>query len=235
MGNLCLDLRKQLSLVFGKPASDIDVSPRIILFIILILNIAMGLISIPAVIKMGNWYTKTLKEVYYEDEQTTQISDPEVKKEKEEKEKILKQKSISTVRILNYYLISMLAFLTLSHSYVHQFVPPFWCDILRILLMAFMVFAITYTLKDAIEFNGSFAYRFLAEYMNTEDEERKKKLKDKIIPFIYLIWYHKFQFMFRIIIPLILFVILIDAKYAHNPVPLTTPIISESHCGINTD
>ena len=65
MANLCLDLKKQLSMVFGKPSSDIDISPRIILFFILILNVFMGLVSIPAVIKMGNWYTKTLKEVYY--------------------------------------------------------------------------------------------------------------------------------------------------------------------------
>ena len=35
--------------------------------------------------------------------------------------------------------------------------------------MGFMVFVNAYTLKDAIEFNGSFAYRFLSEYLNTDD------------------------------------------------------------------
>jgi hypothetical protein len=35
------------------------------------------------------------------------------------------------------------------------------------------------------------------------------------MPYLYLVWYHKFQFMFRIIIPLILFVMVIDWKYLH--------------------
>lgn len=37
------------------------------------MNGVLVLISIPAVIKFGNWYTKTLKQIYYEDEETYKI------------------------------------------------------------------------------------------------------------------------------------------------------------------
>lgn len=80
IGELCLDLKKHFSLVFGISASNIDISPKLVLAIVLILNVVMILVSIPSVIKMGNWYTKTLKEVYYEDDQFENITDPEIKK-----------------------------------------------------------------------------------------------------------------------------------------------------------
>lgn len=38
----------------------------------------------------------------------------------------------------------------------------------------------------------------------------------KIIPYIRQIWYHKFQYMFRIIFPLFLFIMLVDWKYLHE-------------------
>jgi hypothetical protein len=48
-----------------------------VLILILVINVIFTLITIPAVIKFGNWYTKTLKEVYYEDGQSKKIADPQ--------------------------------------------------------------------------------------------------------------------------------------------------------------
>ena len=55
----------------------------------------------------------------------------------------------------------MVLFLALSHRYFHQFISPLLADILRSLLISIIIFINAYTLKDAIEFNGSFAYKYL--------------------------------------------------------------------------
>lgn len=141
---MCLELRVHLSMVFGKEISDSWVNHQTMLATLLGLNVLIGLASIPSVIKMGNWYTKTLKEVYYEEERDPAIDeDPSHK----EREKLLKKKSAGTVRLLNGYLFAVLAFLCLSHPYSHQFVSGAVADAARTVLMCFMVFSNAYTLK----------------------------------------------------------------------------------------
>ena len=83
MAEMCLDFRKHLSIIFGRNITDSLLSYGTLMGIILGINFLLCLAWIPAVIKMGNWYTKTLKEVYYEDESTAQISDEEVRKGKQ--------------------------------------------------------------------------------------------------------------------------------------------------------
>ena len=47
--------------------SKIDfVGTNSVLAVVLFLNFLIVLVMIPTVIKFGNWYTKTLKEIYYE-------------------------------------------------------------------------------------------------------------------------------------------------------------------------
>jgi hypothetical protein len=61
-------------------------------------------------------------------------------------------------------------------------------------------------------------------------------LKQKITQYQLCIWYHKFQFMFRIIIPIFLFIMLIDWKLIQTTNPLSQPpIISLSNCGLSTN
>ena len=67
MAEMCLDFRKHLSIIFGRNITDSLLSYGTLMGIILGINVLLCLALIPAVIKMGNWYTKTLKEVYYED------------------------------------------------------------------------------------------------------------------------------------------------------------------------
>lgn len=71
-----VDYRKLISIVVGKEVSDSVFNVKSVLGVILVINGIFTLMSIPAVIKFGNWYTKTLKEIYYEDETTSKISDP---------------------------------------------------------------------------------------------------------------------------------------------------------------
>lgn len=61
------------------------------------------------------------------------------------------------------------------------------------------------------------------------------QLRQKIVPYLYLIWYHKFQFMFRVLLPLLLFILLIDLRYVHPTSAPVTPVISETHCAVHTD
>jgi hypothetical protein len=56
-----VDYRKQLSIIFGGYLFENSFNMRNIFAFILLINIVFTLISIPAVIKFGDWYTKTLK------------------------------------------------------------------------------------------------------------------------------------------------------------------------------
>jgi hypothetical protein len=82
--------------------------------------------------------------------------------------------------------------------------------------MAAIVYINCYTLSDAIEFNGSFAYKHISEYAATNDPEERKRLRQKTLPYLYYVWYHKFQFMFRVLVPVMLFAMLVDWKYMHE-------------------
>lgn len=232
---VCSDFRKHLSLVFGRAITDDVLNSRTVLLLVLSLNVVVSLVLIPAVIKFGHWYTKTLQEVYYDEDISEQPADPEVRSELKEKERILKEKSKKTIRLLNVYLVSALAFLFFSHRYCHEFMESWMADALRVALMTLIVYINASTLKDAIEFDGSFAYKYLSEYLHSDDVEQRKKLKQKIVMKVYLIWYHKFHYMLRVIIPLILFLIIIDARYIQATVSPSTPIITETHCGIDSD
>lgn len=102
--------------------------------------------------------------------------------------------------------------------------------------MSVVIFVNCFTLKDAIEFNGSFAYRYIEEWVEEEDAEKRGYLRKRILQFLYYVWYHKFQLLFRVIVPLILFMVLMDWKYLHaNDRPLEgPPVIAQSHCGVQT-
>lgn len=71
-----LDYKKLLTIIVGKDVPDNIFNVKTVLIIILIINVVLTLISIPAVIKFGNWYTKTLKEIYYDDREAAKIVDP---------------------------------------------------------------------------------------------------------------------------------------------------------------
>ena len=51
------------------------------------------------------------------------------------------------------------------------------------------------------------------EYFNEKSKEGRLMLRKKIIPYIYHIWYHFHQFMFRIMIPLLLVMLIVHWKY----------------------
>ena len=56
----------------------------------------------------------------------------------------------------------------------------------------------------------------------------------KIIPYIKQIWYQKFQYMFRIMLPLFLFIMVVDWKYLHSETDLLQgpPVVGETHCAL---
>lgn len=56
-----LDYQKLLRIIFGREINDKIFNTNLVLFCILAFNALLGLVCIPAVIKFGNWYTKTLK------------------------------------------------------------------------------------------------------------------------------------------------------------------------------
>lgn len=144
---------------------------------------------------------------------------------------------MNTIRLLNIYFVLILVFLFFSHNYCHRIAPSPIIDFIRIVLMLAIVAINCYTLRDAIEFNGSFAYKFISQYASTDDLEERKRLRQKIIPYLHFLWYIKFQFMFRVLIPVLLFAMLMDWKYMHtDSSPLQSqPVISHTHCGIQTN
>jgi flagellar biosynthesis component FlhA len=74
---------------------------------------------------------------------------------------MVKEESKLTISLLNYYLISVLAFLFCSHSFILGYIPEFVVDILRIVLLAISVLIILWTSKSAVEFHGSYAYKLI--------------------------------------------------------------------------
>lgn len=56
-----LDYQKQLTIIFGKEIDSNFLGYNMTVLMILFFNVFLGLICIPAIIKFGNWYTKTLK------------------------------------------------------------------------------------------------------------------------------------------------------------------------------
>ena len=74
---------------------------------------------------------------------------------------------------LNVYLISMLAVQFFSHRFVHTILDESIVFLLRTIFMGVCVFMICITMSNAIEFNGSFAYKYVLEFFQTEDAEKR--------------------------------------------------------------
>ena len=68
----------------------------------------------------------------------------------------------------------------------------------------------------------------------TKEKEVRQEMIRKIIPYIRQIWYQKFQYMFRIMLPLFLCIMVIDWKYLHAEADpfVSSPVIGETHCAL---
>jgi hypothetical protein len=86
-------------------------------------------------------------------------------------------------------------------------------DAARVAVLTAAMSIILWTMKDAIEFNGSFAYRYVTEYFESNDQQRKQELRRMITSYITQIWYHFYQFMTRFILPILLFMLVLNWKY----------------------
>lgn len=78
---------------------------------------------------------------------------------------------MKTIRLLNIYLVACLVFLFFSHSYAQQFLASTAIDFIRVILVIVTTSINLITLKDAIEFNGSFAYKFIGQFFNSENAQ----------------------------------------------------------------
>lgn len=90
------------------------------------LNFFITLASIPSVVKFGNWYSKTLKEVYYEEDEDDDKMHKALSSNKEstkETQQRLKLNSKHTVSLLNYYLFATLLFIVFSHRFALGYIP----------------------------------------------------------------------------------------------------------------
>lgn len=132
--------------------------------IVIVINVMLNLVTIPAVVKFGSWYTKTLKEVYYDENEYEPGMGAEERAEKQAREKRLKETSKITVRYLNIYLFSFLIYLFLCHPFLEAYLPYSLILSLQTLLFFLPVLIIIYTLKDAIQFHCSFAYRYVMQF-----------------------------------------------------------------------
>lgn len=73
----------------------------------------------------------------------------------------MRQASKKIILKLNVYLISMLAVQFFSHRFVYTVLDESIVFLLRTVFMAVCVFMICATMSNAIEFNGSFAYKYV--------------------------------------------------------------------------
>jgi hypothetical protein len=55
-----------LEIIFNRRVDFI--TPKALLYLVFIINFFLIIIAIPTIIKFGNWYAKTLKEIYYDSE-----------------------------------------------------------------------------------------------------------------------------------------------------------------------
>jgi hypothetical protein len=69
--------------------------------------------------------------------------------------------------------------------------PELVVNMLRLLFLLISTWIILWTAKDAMEFNGSFAYKSVVEYFNEKTKEGRLMLRKKIIPYIYPSTYTK--------------------------------------------
>jgi len=71
--------------------------------------------------------------------------------------------------------------------------------------------------------------------------EKRAQLRKQIVPYIYYIWYHFFQFIIRLIVPLLLFLLIIHWKYLVLDQTIISGSIAdrglniEIECPLNTD
>ena len=57
------DYTRHLEMIFNKEVTFITY--KTVLAVVLVFNFFIIIATMPAIIKFGNWYTKTLKELYY--------------------------------------------------------------------------------------------------------------------------------------------------------------------------
>jgi hypothetical protein len=71
--------------------------------------------------------------------------------------------------------------------------------------------------------------------------EKREELRKKIVPYIYYIWYHFFQFIIRIIIPLLIFMLVVNWRFIASDRPIISGEIAsrdlntDIECPIHTD
>lgn len=135
----------------------------------------------------------------------------------------------------------MLVLQFFSHRFVNNYFDENIVYIIRAICIVICIYIICLTMNKAIEFNGSFAYKFVMEFFQTEDSEKRAQLRKRIAPYIYYIWYHYFQFVIRIIVPILVFLTLINWKYLHFEKSVVKGNISDRvfnpdiECSLNTD
>jgi hypothetical protein len=237
------DYVKHLEIIFNRQMTYI--TARSVMGVVLVFNFFVTLAVIPAVIKFGNWYTKTLKELYYEDDGEDSL--PVTKRagredvDEKEQEANLKYETKLIIWKLNFYLAFMLAVIALSHRYFLTFLSETHIDLLRGVCLGVCIYCICSTMASAIEFNGSFGYKYVMDYFEEENAEKRAELRKKIVSYIYYIWYHYFQFVVRLLVPLLAFLLVVNWKYlvfeeSIVSQPLTErPLNADIECPINTD
>jgi len=70
-----MDYSKHLEIIFGtfffisKGNTSINwINKYAVLGVVMFINFFITLAAIPSIVKFGNWYSKTLKEVYYDED-----------------------------------------------------------------------------------------------------------------------------------------------------------------------
>lgn len=209
------DYSRHLELIFNKDFGFL--SSTVLLGVVLFLNFFIIIAAIPSVIKFGNWYAKILKLVYQEQDEEDKSRMPKKiggeERDEKEQEADLKRQSQKVLWRLNTYLTTMLLLIVMSHRYFLQFLPQAAVDGLRSLLMGICCYSVCSTMSSAIEFNGTLAYNYVMEYFKEESKDRRTELKQKIVSQIYYIWYHYFQFILRVLIPLLILMLVLVSHH----------------------
>ena len=115
----------------------------------------------PNVFKFGAFYSKTLKMLYYEEEQP--------KEEDKEAQAKVKAEAKQTVTQLNSYLLGMLVLLFASHRIVQGYLAESIIDALRAILLLLCTCMIGTTTRCAIQTNAASASQYIVEYFKSEE------------------------------------------------------------------
>ena len=135
----------------------------------------------------------------------------------------------------------MLGLIVLSHKYFLGMMSEWSVDLARAGCMGVCCYCVCSTMSSAIEFNGSFAYKYVMAFFEEEEAEKRGEIKKKIVLYIYYIWYHYFQFIIRLLLPLFLFLLVVTWKYLFFEHPLVTQNLQQRvlnpdfECPLNTN